>query len=436
MRKCTSIFLILLITFSLTFPSLASIATPANAEFTGIIATSSDWDVHEAADRLVNYASIMPLSTSTSFPVVQNTVDYSGIRLVLRYYDMSGVTHDYSVMPESDGHFAFVRPSDYASFGEFHVRIEKAALPDKGDYKLQIWISPDAGGPNNWTSVSAFFARTSANASGLGINIPVDLVQQDGFGSVCTTSYIDLTGNVLLYVFHASSFVLNNNYNGTVRINFTVANPSTFEPDVADPFVAPPEQATAENTATIAQNTSYLINGMNDVADTLEEIVATISNQLAALWNQMYNIMHKEQLANDDKNTNQITQNATQNTQDIIDSLDQNISDQIDNDNENTDTIVNGYDGSGIDSDNDRLPSSLDDYAAAEDSLMDDVNDGINAIDFDYDFSGQLSVIATVSAFLQGIYERSGNFQVVINVGLILALGSCLIGVYRLKGGG
>lgn len=73
---------------------------------------------------------------------------------------------------------------------------------------------------------------------------------------------------------------------------------------------------------------------------------------------------------------------------------------------------------------------------AAEDSLMDDVNDGINAIDFDYDFSGQLSVIATVSAFLQGIYERSGNFQVVINVGLILALGSCLIGVYRLKGGG
>lgn len=114
----------------------------------------------------------------------------------------------------------------------------------------------------------------------------------------------------------------------------------------------------------------------------------------------------------------------------------QNTDDLISNQDKNTDTMVNGYDNSGMNSDNDRLNSSLTEYGQAEDNLMGDVNKHIGSIDFDYSFDSIVSVVGSVSDFFQGIYERSGQFQIVINVCLILSLASCAVGIYRLKGGG
>ena len=124
------------------------------------------------------------------------------------------------------------------------------------------------------------------------------------------------------------------------------------------------------------------------------------------------------------------------NTDDIIAAEESNTTNIINNNNANTDKLSNGYDNSGMNSDNDRLNGSLKEYDQAEDNLMEDVNTGIGNIDFDFSFDSTLSVISTVSDFLQGIYERSGGFQVVINVCLILSLASCAVGLYRLKGGG
>lgn len=84
---------------------------------------------------------------------------------------------------------------------------------------------------------------------------------------------------------------------------------------------------TAQSSAQIAQNTA-------DMSDTLKEIVQTISNQLAALWDQMFNLMHLPQLANDDKNTqaiinsqkqttNQIIENNNENTQEVTGAIEQ-----------------------------------------------------------------------------------------------------------------
>lgn len=58
--------------------------------------------------------------------------------------------------------------------------------------------------------------------------------------------------------------------------------------------------------------------------DTLKEIVQTISKQLEALWNQMYNYIHLEDMANADKNADKIVNGANQNTQEIIDNADEN----------------------------------------------------------------------------------------------------------------
>lgn len=181
----------------------------------------------------------------------------------------------------------------------------------------------------------------------------------------------------------------------------------------------------------IADNTTQQVEQGNTIIELIKNTIQTISSQLTAFWNQLageftnlYNKMnahHSEDLAKVDE---QISADR-QNTDDLISNQDK-----------NTDTMVNGYDNSGMNSDNDRLNSSLTEYGQAEDNLMGDVNKHIGSIDFDYSFDSIVNVVGSVSDFFQGIYERSGQFQIVINVCLILSLASCAVGIYRLKGGG
>lgn len=328
MKRIISVFMACLLSCFLVVPAFASVATPSNVTMVrSNEASSSDWDVHEAADRLVNYASIMPLSSvQNPLPSFSNTTSFQDTYIYIRYYDMSGNPKQFKGSLTSSGAFSFSRPSDYASFRDVMVVIGRYGQPDKGTYNFKLKIAPNNAGTDNWTKVYYHYNRVSQNATGLSIGKQITDFIQDGFGGVYVSTVVDVNPSQnLTFTFNADSFLLpaSGTWNGDLYISFAVSYPDT-EPDIADPFVIPADEATAENTATIAQNTSYLINGMNNVAETLEEIVATISNQLAALWNQMYNIMHKEQIANDDKNTNQITQNATQNAQDIIDNADEN----------------------------------------------------------------------------------------------------------------
>lgn len=190
-----------------------------------------------------------------------------------------------------------------------------------------------------------------------------------------------------------------------------------------------------DSSDVIADNTAQQVEQGDTIIELIKNTIQTISSQLTAFWNQLageftnlYNKMsqqHSEQLQADRENADDIIAAEESNTTNIIN-----------NNNANTDKLSNGYDNSGMNSDNDRLNGSLTEYDQAEDNLMEDVNTGIGNIDFDFSFDSTLSVISTVSDFLQGIYERSGGFQVVINVCLILSLASCAVGLYRLKGGG
>lgn len=74
----------------------------------------------------------------------------------------------------------------------------------------------------------------------------------------------------------------------------------------------------------IADNTANIATGVADVNDSLKEIIQTISNQLEALWNQMYNYIHLEDMANADKNADKIVNNQNQNTNQIVDAMEEN----------------------------------------------------------------------------------------------------------------
>ena len=183
-------------------------------------------------------------------------------------------------------------------------------------------------------------------------------------------------------------------------------------------------------------------NSVSSIDDSIKELIQTIVNQLDALWNQFAGEFTNMFVAWQ-THTNAIVAaiqaigtQAGDGIQNIIDNASDN-ADQISDDIKDAeDNITGGYDNSQITSDNQQLSDSINQYDDAEDDLMEDVNGAIDDVDFNLDLTSFSSIIQTVSGFLQDCYENSGNFKIVINLSLLVSLASCVIGLYRFKGGG
>lgn len=303
--------------------------------------------------------------------------------------------------------------------------LDKSKLPKPGEYGISF----------SFVHYNKHVENIIPEASGISVGSKVTNVQEEG-------NYVEQNqgwDNDVLYAHYNVSigydtkdirlFMIFEPYTSGFSVLVPRNNPWTFTLSKHDgaQSIAPPDVENGSGTSAdhvIADNTTQQVEQGNTIIELIKNTIQTISSQLTAFWNQLageftnlYNKMnqqHAEQLEADRQNTD----------------------DLINNQDENTDTVVNGYDNSGMNADNDRLNSSLTEYGQAEDSLMDDVNDHISGIDFDYNFDSIISVIGSVSDFFQGLYERSGQFQIVINVCLILSLASCAVGIYRLKGGG
>lgn len=182
-------------------------------------------------------------------------------------------------------------------------------------------------------------------------------------------------------------------------------------------------------------------NSVSSIDDSIKELIQTIINQLDALWNQ-FSGEFTNMFTAWQTHTNAIvaaiqaiSTQAGDGIQNIIDNASDN-ADQISDDIKDAeDNITGGYDNSQITSDNQQLSDSINQYDDAEDDLMDDVNGAIDDVDFNLDLTSFSSIIQTVSGFLQDCYENSGNFKIVINLSLLVSLASCVIGLYRFKGG-
>ena len=357
---------------------------------------------------------------SFEFPVFNNTVPRANVYLTFEYYDMSNVIQRKTVFCDSNGWFNIERPADYVRPIRFVISTE--SIPSSGKYKYQVACYTQGGGTNNIKSYKVGFGKQYKNAETLWEYATVPGTSE--WSQWYMSGIVDL-GNIDTMEWSVYSDEFGFNFNGEVKIGFFKVSEDT-PPDVSSP---------GTSSGDINNDMSNSMQEQVEQGDTIIELIKntiqTISSQLTAFWNQLageftnlYNKMnahHSEDLAKVDE---QISADR-QNTDDLISNQDK-----------NTDTMVNGYDNSGMNSDNDRLNSSLTEYGQAEDNLMGDVNKHIGSIDFDYSFDSIVNVVGSVSDFFQGIYERSGQFQIVINVCLILSLASCAVGIYRLKGGG
>lgn len=428
-KRIITIILVSLISLTCAFGSFASeIATSSNAQLNIAISSnampsddfleSGDFDTLEA-----------PALMSSGDDTVSNSVDYSGVQMCLAYYDMSGrIQHSFSQVNDN-GYASIARPSDYASPYWFGFVLRKRALPPAGKYKVSVHFGSNTFISYDFTTF--WFGVKYSNVSEQDSQIFVDGTYSSGDFSLSA----DVSIGASTSQFNISNFLKSDTgtppWGGYVSINFTRLSGD------APVQGGSPDSGNVDQdiNQSISNNTAQQVEQGDTIIELIKNTIQTISSQLTAFWNQLageftnlYNKMtqqHSEQLQADRDNTDDIIAAEESNTTNIIN-----------NNNANTDKLSNGYDNSGMNSDNDRLNGSLTEYDQAEDNLMEDVNTGIGNIDFDFSFDSTLSVISTVSDFLQGIYERSGGFQVVINVCLILSLASCAVGLYRLKGGG
>lgn len=358
------------------------------------------------------------------------------------------------------GHFSFVDSSVHVRAFRFHF--DKTVLPPAGKYKLSIAFSSDLT-PSNGAVMSSFniHARVdTSNASSVEkvLNVPSSSFTYDGAGGfVVKDVYVDLSNiSYLLLLTHWNKDIPAE-FGGTLKVEW---EPVNSIPSGSDSVSSPLDYSSEDTQQSIANSVSqipgalYQTSGyIQQVNSTLLEVINTISMQLNALWNQMFNYMHVPMLAQVKDSTQQIVDaindiyidfsefnkeiisNDNRLHQEQLANDDRLHQEQLANDNQNTDTMVNGYDNSGMESSNSKLSQSMQEYESQEARLLGSVQGHIDGFTYVNPFVQFTAPLADVSFMLTGIYTGLGALNIPIAFSLTLSIGLICIGWYRFKGG-
>ena len=402
MKRFVSVLFIVVMSLSLSISSLGAVASFSSAKKN--LASSSN--AIRFQNSLLQNSGISLLQ-SDDFEYGTDWYYFA------TYTDPSGISHTVRAVP---GQYApYVFDADY-NFYRFGIAINKSALPSAGTYGFTVSVNQGSI-DMQLVSARAFLVLNQTNAQGYTSSTEVSSWDNTGT-AYAGRANVEITSSTTQFQF---AWYIDLPFQTT---HFDVALPTwnftlNEQSDATDVSSGIPDNT----QGSIASGVDNIASGVESMQGTLEEIVQTISLQLEALWNQLYNYIHVPQLANDDKNTGLITDSIDTMGSDVVDSVDSAASDITsnvdsnaqaiqDNADQNTNTITNGYDNSGIDSDNDRLSDKLDEYGQQEDQLMEDVSDGLSGIDFDVDFDSILSSIQLTSDFLQDLYDASGGKKI------------------------
>lgn len=447
-KRVISFFLALVLSLAVSVPSFAfEVATSSDAESSVLSGISTGID-----DAIL---SIRPFSSLAS---VTNTIDYSGLSLILNYDSTGGgrkATFSYS---NSDGHISMSEPSDYdssSSNNNITFVLGLDSLPSPGTYQFQIDVASATG--NVYSSAFLAFYRYPVNTEYEDQRVSVSPLYNAGdiyySGVVGVGSGRDLSLRLTLLAVDLSfplSFDVDVSFSA-VELDPIISSPGAsnvsqdVQQNISDSVgsissdlgsISSSIDSVEEGIEEISSNTGYMVNGLREMANTLEEIVATISNQLSALWDQLYNNMHLPQLANDDKNTELIVEAIDDIELDISADLEAQTDSINQNNDKNTDTIVNGYDSSSLDASNDALSSAMESQEAQEEQILEQISEPLEDFEFDNPITQYLSAFQMFGDFLQDLFVGSGGFKDVINLSFLMPIALIVIGMYRFKGGG
>lgn len=194
-----------------------------------------------------------------------------------------------------------------------------------------------------------------------------------------------------------------------------------------------PSQDTADNTATIAENSNRQVEQGDSIIELIKNTIQTISSQLESFWNQLageftnlYNKLNQHHQEDLDKLDEQISADR-QNTDDIINNQDK-----------NTDQITGGYDSSGLDSSGNKLNDSLTGLEDRENAIHDQASGWITDFtlpNFDQllESGGILAACLWLGQFWQSMFTDMGAFNIPVTLSLCLIFVLMLVGYHRFK---
>ena len=446
MKKLICFVLSALLVSASTVPALAAVATSSNSDELSLddylsnykkiplpadnpglgyvpdvpVHTSSDSDVWIGDDGLLVDDSLTLFSAGDINTNIGGTsVDITKCYVKLMYRTTNNQIISHVDFCDSKGRVSI--PADLVNFSKalnIAFIIPKENIPSSGRYNLNASFGSDTGG-FTYTKAQLFSVKRKPNVKDEVDTYEIPVFDQfSGDWKLLVSVEIGTPDRMEIQLIPDADF--KPPYSGYFQLNFSYLGPT--EP--VDTSTAGGGSTSEDVQQNISSTNNQIAQNTASMNDTLKEIVQTISKQLEALWNQQYNYIHLEDMANADKNADK-----------IVNSISDNISDQMINDDANTDTIVNGYDGSGIDSDNNRLNNSINEYESAESAVLDKVNEELGNFEFQNSFQGYVNSIAVISLFLQRLYDNSGAFKDVINIGFFLSIASIVIGMYRFKEG-
>ena len=234
-----------------------------------------------------------------------STIDFTGSKLNLRYYDMMNRVKDVSVNLNADGYGSIPRPSDFVKSVEIEIRLFKNNLPSAGKYNMNVHFGSNTGG-FTYTDAFVWSGKNNKNAGMQEQQSSLNFSQ--GSGDFNISAVVEI-GNIDYLNVGAYSSGIIPPVGGFFTVSFTKVSGSVV-----------PDVTTAGGSYTsgdaLADNTAQQVEQGDTIIELIKNTIQTISSQLTAFWNQLageftnlYNkmtVQHTEQLEADRTNTDDI----------------------------------------------------------------------------------------------------------------------------------
>ena len=182
-------------------------------------------------------------------------------------------------------------------------------------------------------------------------------------------------------------------------------------------------------------------NAVQSTYDRLGIMNTNILNQTGKIDQSIWALNNQTQTNTNTLNTSLTSlKNQTKtNTDYLLSALNKNSKNEIAAADKNADDIMNSYDSTEQESENDKFSASQKEYQDKEDSLFADATGIFSKLDlslYSFDrFAGVVASLSFVSSALQSFYNKSGTFGAIVTVSLVVMLASKVLGLHRFSTG-
>lgn len=451
LRLFSCLLFCLILVLGSSFQSLAVISSSSNAFAVNpdyLIGSASNADPYGIATMELTDEDyyIQPFST---LGTVTNTLSSNSILVRLRYRsDTSGTVYTKDVYAEKvNGRYTFsYNGPDGFSLYQYDIFFDKSDIPLPGSYSYSFDFASDFS--HDYSGVYIWWRNTYPNAESQDGSKNLSSNLETFSGDVYVSNYrFNLTNVSAFNAFmNVPSSEHVNDVGGSFAFNFKRLDadpslPSTGTDTSSESFdfnVSNSLNDISSSMDSAAENLEYISTSQNLIIQGIDNVIMHISDQLYAFWDQLYNLIHEPTYArlgdilDAIRNLDlEITVEMKEVT-DAVNKMNQDMQVKLQNVQQ---TLTGGYDSSSMDSDNQELNSSLNEYEAAENVLFDDAKEHINSFEFDTDLGEFSTPLTDISYFLGSLFVGLGPMNVVISFSLTLTIAMVLIGWYRFKGG-